>query len=198
MSVLILILYYVQVQSYWIEDSWTRLNTTVRRHNTGLISKHPFHGIKLVVCSHWCMVTESIMKWVFWYLSYIISSYKHWNVECVWDNHPFILHLLVVFYILVYWLILDVLIFVVFYTLVYWLIKVSWNGCFDINPVLCLRTVVLSLVQLSSIQYEISKHPLHDTFSDHTPMWTYNQFYSILLRGGCLRHILHFNVCTRT
>jgi hypothetical protein len=36
------------------------------------------------------MVTESIMIWVFWYLSYIISSYKHWNVECVWDNHPFI------------------------------------------------------------------------------------------------------------
>ena len=37
---------------------------------------------------------------------------------------------------------------VVFYTLVYWLIKVSWNGCFDINPVLCPSTVVLSLVQL--------------------------------------------------
>ena len=98
----------------------------------------------MVVFSHWCMVTESIMKWVSWYLSYIISSYKHWNVECVWDNHPFILHLLVVFYILVYWLILDVLIFVVFYTLVYWLIKVSWNGCFDINPVLCPRTAVLT------------------------------------------------------
>ena len=48
------------------------------------------------------------MKWVFWYLSYIISSYKHWNVECVRDNHPLILHLLVVFYILEYWLILDV------------------------------------------------------------------------------------------
>jgi hypothetical protein len=99
------------------------------------------------------MVTESIMKWVFWYLSYIMSSYKHWNVECVWDNHPLILHLLVVFDILVYWLILDVLILVVFYTgcilhIVYWLIKVSWNGCFDINPVLCPHTVVLSLVQL--------------------------------------------------
>ena len=87
-----------------------------------------------------------IMKCVFWYLSYIMSSYKHWNVECVWDNHPFILHLLVVFYILVYWLILDVLMLIVFYTLVYWLIKVSWNGCFDINPILCPRTVVLSLV----------------------------------------------------
>ena len=36
------------------------------------------------------MVTESIMKWVFWYLSYIMSSYKHWNVECVGDNHPLI------------------------------------------------------------------------------------------------------------
>ena len=46
------------------------------------------------------------------------------------------------------WLILDVLILVVFSTFVYWLIKVSWNGCFDINPVLCPRTVVLSLVQL--------------------------------------------------
>ena len=110
-----------------------------------------------VYFSNWCMVTESIMKWVFWYVSYIIFLYKHWNVECVWDNHPFILHLLDVFYILVYWLILDVLILVVFYMLeywlildvlimvvfyilVYWLIKVSCNGCFD--------TVVLSLVQL--------------------------------------------------
>jgi hypothetical protein len=34
------------------------------------------------------------------------------------------------------WLILDVLILVVFYTLVYRLLKVSWNRCFDINPVL--------------------------------------------------------------
>jgi hypothetical protein len=41
-----------------------------------------------VYFSNWCMVTESIMKWVFWYLSYIMSSYKHWNVECVGDNHP--------------------------------------------------------------------------------------------------------------
>jgi hypothetical protein len=127
--------------------------------------------------SNWCMVTEIIMKWVFWYLSCIISSYKHWNVECVWDNHPFILHLLVVFYILVYWLILDVLILVVFYTLVYWLIKVSWNGCFDINPVLCPRTVVLTL-GVASGQYScprlnttvlghntglISKHPFNNT-----------------------------------
>ena len=31
-----------------------------------------------------------IMKCVFWYLSYIMSSYKHWNVECVGDNHPLI------------------------------------------------------------------------------------------------------------
>ena len=108
-------------------------------------NNHPLiDWIKLVVFSHWYMVTESIMKWVFWYLSYIISSYKHWNVECVWDNRPFILHLLVAFYILVYWLILDVLTLVVFYTLVYWLIK-SWNGCFDINSVLCTRTAVLTL-----------------------------------------------------
>ena len=49
--------------------------------------------------SNWCMVTESIMTWVFWYLSYIMSSYKHWikvylksqrNVECVGYNHPLI------------------------------------------------------------------------------------------------------------
>jgi hypothetical protein len=93
---------------------------------------HPLIVLNKIGCIfNWCMVTESIMKWVFWYLSYIISSYKHWNVECVWDNHTFILHSLVVFYILVYWL-----------------IKVSWNGCFDINPVLCPHTVVLSLVQL--------------------------------------------------
>jgi hypothetical protein len=64
----------------------------------------------------------------------LCPSYKHCNMECVWGNHPFIYHLLVVFYILVYWLILNVLLLVVFYTLVYWLIKVSWNGCFDINP----------------------------------------------------------------
>jgi hypothetical protein len=70
----------------------------------------PLNSIELnrLYFSNWCMVTESIMKWVFWYLSYIMSSYKYWNVECVWDNHPFILHLLVVFYILEYWLILDV------------------------------------------------------------------------------------------
>jgi hypothetical protein len=43
-----------------------------------------------VYFSNWCMVTESIMKLVFWYLSYIMSSYKHWNVECVGDNHPLI------------------------------------------------------------------------------------------------------------
>ena len=43
--------------------------------------------------------------------------------------------ILVVFYILVYRLILDVLILVVFYTLVCWLIKVSWNGCY------CIRTL---------------------------------------------------------
>ena len=42
----------------------------------------------------------------------------------------------------------DSMILVVFYTLVYWLIKVSWNGCFDINPVLCPSTVVLSRGQL--------------------------------------------------
>ena len=125
--------------------------------------------------SNWCMVTEIIMKWVFWYLSCIISSYKHWNVECVWDNHPFILHLLVVFYILVYWFILHVLILVVFYTLVYWLIKVSWNGCFDINPVLCPRTAVLTLAegQYSCTRLNttvrghntglISKHPFNNT-----------------------------------
>ena len=41
-----------------------------------------------VYISNWCMVTENIMKWVFWYLSYIMSSYKHWNLECVGDNHP--------------------------------------------------------------------------------------------------------------
>ena len=147
------------------------------------------------------MVTESIMTWVFWYLSYIMSSYKHrnvkcvgnnhplivlntigciftlvygyrkyhkmgvlifilhyflvqhWNVECVWCNHPFILHLWVVFYILVYWLILDVLILVVFYTLVYWLIKVSWNGFIAINPVLCPRRC-LGSIQLSSTKYD--------------------------------------------
>jgi hypothetical protein len=39
----------------------------------------------------------------------------------------------------------------------------------------------------------ILKHPFHDTFSNHTPMWKYNQFYSILLRGVGLRHIPHFN-----
>jgi hypothetical protein len=103
---------------------------------------------------------------VCWYLSYIISSYKHWNMECVWDNHPFILHLLVVFYILVYWLILDVLILVVFHTLVYWLI---------------LDVLILAVLNLgvASGQYScprlnttvhghntglISKHSFHDTF----------------------------------
>ena len=43
-----------------------------------------------VYFSNWCMVTESIMKWVFWYLSYIMSSYKHWNVDCIGENHHLI------------------------------------------------------------------------------------------------------------
>ena len=52
-------------------------------------SQPPLNSIELnrLYFSNWCMVTESFMTWVFWYLSYIMSSYKHWNVECVWDNH---------------------------------------------------------------------------------------------------------------
>ena len=55
-------------------------------------SQPPLNSIELnrLYFSNWCMVTESIMKWVFWYLSYIKSSYKHWKVECVGDNHPLI------------------------------------------------------------------------------------------------------------
>jgi hypothetical protein len=55
-------------------------------------SQPPLNSIELnrLYFSNWCMVTESIMKWVFWYLSYINSSYKHWKVECVGDNHPLI------------------------------------------------------------------------------------------------------------
>ena len=104
-------------------------------------------------------------------------------------------------------------------------IIVLLNGCFDINPVLCPRTVVLSLVQLywpsarvnTAVRGHntglISKHPFHDTFinqytmckiqpiSKH-PILTYTlickiQPINVIWRGGCLRHIPHFNVCMR-
>jgi hypothetical protein len=142
--VLILILHYVQVQSYLVEDSC--IDPRQRRgHNTGhpLIVLNTIGCIFTLVYGYWKYHKMGVLIFI---LHYFLV--QHWNVECVWCNHPFILHLWVVFYILVYWLILDVLILVVFYTLVYWLIKVSWNGCFDINPVLCPRTVVLSRGQL--------------------------------------------------
>ena len=83
MGVLIFILHYVLVQT---------LKCGMCRRQPPLPKRTYLHIKlnKLVVFSHWCMVTESIMKWVFWYLSYIMSSYKHWNVECVGDNHPLI------------------------------------------------------------------------------------------------------------
>ena len=109
-------------------DTYPTLNVSSYKHwhvecvgdNHPLIILNKIGCIFTLVYGYWKYHEMGVLIFI---LHYFLV--KHWNVECVWDNHPFILHLLVVFYILVYWLILDVLILVVFYTLVYWLIKVS-------------------------------------------------------------------------
>jgi hypothetical protein len=146
-----------------------------------------------------------IMKCAFWYLSYIMSSYKHWNVECVGDNHPLIvLNKIGCIFTLVYgyWKYheMGVLIFILHYVLS--LIQLYWPSA-RVNTAVRGNNTGL-----------ISKHPFHDTFinqytsvkiqpiSKH-PILTNTLICKIqpidaIWRGGCLWHIPHFNVCTRT
>jgi hypothetical protein len=127
----------------------------------------PLNSIELnrLYFSNWCMVTESFMTWVFWYLSYIMSSYKHWNVECVGDNHPLIvLNKIGCIFTLVYgyWKFheMGVLISILHYVLVQTLkcgmclrqphlVQSYWVSYSCIEPRRCLRSI-----QLSSTPYD--------------------------------------------